>query len=313
MEILVSGYNGFVGQNLVKALGANHVHVLTRKTSVVTRTFKSAVTWDEISQEHLQEVNAIIHLAGKAHDLKNVADPDEYFQVNTDLTIKLFDLFIESDVKSFIYFSSVKAVADTVEGILKETVKPEPKTPYGQSKLKAEEYLISKTLPKNKRLFVLRPCMIHGPGNKGNLNLLYQLVKKKFPYPLAAFYNKRSFLTMDNLTYIIQRLLTEAVIPGGIYHIADDEPLSTNEVIKIIGEASNITPRLWAIPTKAIKYSAKIGDKLHLPLNTEHLKKLTESYVVDNTKIKAALQINSLPVSSKNGLYLTIKNLSKNS
>ncbi|MER2998496.1 NAD-dependent epimerase/dehydratase family protein [Pontibacter populi] len=306
MEVLVSGYNGFVGKNLIESLGNNQVHVLSRNRNSTTNTFRSAVTWRELSLHHLKDIDAIIHLAGKAHDLKNTTNPEEYFHVNTDLTIKLFDLFLESKTKDFIYFSSVKAVADTVEVILTETVKPEPKTPYGQSKLKAEEYLMSKSLPEGKRLFILRPCMIHGPGNKGNLNLLYQVVKRGIPYPLAAFENKRSFLSIDNLTFIIEQLLKNPGIPGGIYNVADDEPLSTREVIMIMGQANNTAPKLCSLSPALIKFAASIGDKLRLPLNSERLKKLTESYVVDNNKIKAAIGVDSLPVSSRNGLLTTI-------
>src|SRR5690606_13373271 len=130
---------------------------------------------------------AIIHLAGKAHDTQNTSSPEEYFQVNTELTKQLFDKFLQSNARDFIYFSSVKAVADTVSGLLGEDVTPNPQTPYGQSKWQAEQYLNSQPLPEGKRLFILRPCMIHGPGNKGNLNLLYQVSSKGLPWPLAAF------------------------------------------------------------------------------------------------------------------------------
>jgi nucleoside-diphosphate-sugar epimerase len=307
MDILVSGYNGFVGKNLIKSLDGKNVHILSRGTDNVFKNFKSAFTWNELSLQHLKEIDVVIHLAGKAHDLKNTADAVEYFRVNTDLTSRLFDLFLESNAKDFIYFSSVKAAADTVEGKLTEEVKPEPKTPYGQSKLKAEEYLLSKDLPEGKRLFILRPCMIHGPGNKGNLNLLYQVVKKGIPYPLAAFENKRSFLSIDNLIFIIERILSNTDVPGGIYNVADDEPLATNEVIRIMGKANSTTPKLWTLSPKLIKLAASIGDKLHLPLNSERLKKLTESYIVDNNKIKAAIGVKSLPVSSREGLLTTIK------
>jgi nucleoside-diphosphate-sugar epimerase len=306
-SLLISGCNGFVGQNLLKSLKDNFdIHALTRQKMEACASLKSSVTWGNLSQHHFIGINAVIHLAGKAHDLKNASNPDEYFHVNKDLTIKLFNLFIESDAKTFIYFSSVKAVADTVEGILKETLKPEPKTPYGQSKLKAEEYLISKKLPKGKKLFILRPCMIHGPGNKGNLNLLYQVVNKGIPYPLAGFDNNRSFLSIGNLTFIIEQLLNNSEIPSGIYNVADDESLSTNEVIKIMGVANNTVPKLWSLPPTLIKFAASIGDKLSLPINSERLKKLTENYVVDNNKIKTAIGVNSLPVSSKDGLLATI-------
>src|SRR3546814_3353608 len=110
--------------------------------------------------------------------------------------------------------------------MLSEDMMPAPQTPYGQSKWRAEQYLNSQLLPAGKRLFILRPCMIHGPGNKGNLNLLYQVVSKGLPWPLAAFDNERSFLSTDNLNYIIKRILEDADIPGGTYNLADDDPRS---------------------------------------------------------------------------------------
>src|SRR5690606_15400334 len=129
------------------------------------------------------EANAIIHLAGKAHDME-AGDVEEYFRINRDLTISLFDEFLVSNLRDFFFFSSVKAVADTVEKVLHENSTPLPKTPYGQSKLAAEQYILSKALPEGKRVFIIRPCMIHGPGNKGNLSLLYKIVEKGIPWPL---------------------------------------------------------------------------------------------------------------------------------
>ena len=145
--------------------------------------------------------------------------------------------------------------------------------------------------------------MIHGPGNKGNLNLLYQFVKKGIPYPLAAFENKRSFLSVENLCFVITRLIASN-ISSGVYQMADDETLSTNEVVSILGESLNKKAKLWSIPIAIVKGLAKIGDVLRLPLNTERLDKLTEDYVVSNNKIKKALGIN-FPLSTKEGLKIT--------
>lgn len=253
------------------------------------------------------EYHAIIHLAGKAHDTKNSSSPEEYFRVNTDLTKQLFEQFLRSNAHDFIYFSSVKAVADTVQGILDESAIPNPQTPYGQSKWLAEQYLNSQPLPKGKRLFVLRPCMIHGPGNKGNLNLLYNVVSKGIPYPLAAFDNRRSFLSIENLQFIIKWILKNPDILGGTYHLADDDALSTNEVIKLVGEARGKKARLWKISPKLIKALARLGDRTKLPLNSERLQKLTENYEVSNEKIKAALKISRLPISAKEGLMKTLR------
>jgi nucleoside-diphosphate-sugar epimerase len=249
----------------------------------------------------------IIHLAGKAHDLKNSFNPEEYFDINTKLTQELFDVFLASNCRDFIYFSSIKAVTDQTGDIVTEETVTNPKTHYGQSKLQAEQYILSKYLPQGKRVFIIRPTMIHGPGNKGNLNLLYQLVSKSLPWPLGAFQNQRSFCSIDNVCFVIQQILEREEIPSGVYNMADDEAVSTNELIQLIAATTHKKVRIYAVPKKIIYAIARLGDILRLPLNTERLDKLTENFVVSNTKIKIALQIEKMPVSAKEGLTKTIK------
>jgi len=294
MKILVTGSTGFVGKNFCAHITNCDIG------NIVPIDFRRALP-------NKLDGDVLVHLAGKAHDLANTSNPQEYFSVNYEKTKDLFNLFLTSDIRDFIYFSSVKAVADTVEDVLKEDVIGAFGTPYGESKWLAEQYLLNNNLPEGKRLFILRPCMIHGPGNKGNLNLLYKVVKKGIPYPLGAFDNKRSFLSIDNLLFALERIIKDTSISDGIYNIADDEPLSTNELIKVIAKASASRGSVWKISKGLITGVAKIGDKLHLPLNSERLKKLTESYVVSNEKIKKALKIEQFPFSSKDGLTKTIK------
>ena len=291
-SIFVTGSSGFIGSNLKGYLGALNF----------------------ISEFHHEKelgfnANAVIHLAGKAHDLKNTFTPYEYYQVNTELTRKVFDAFLASETQVFITLSSVKAVLDEVEDTLTEEHIPNPITHYGKSKLLAEQYILSKEIPKGKRVYILRPCMIHGPGNKGNLNLLFSLISKGLPWPLGAFENKRSFCSIENLCFIIKELIEREDIPSGIYNVADDEALSTNELISLIAHSQNKSPRLWNISKSFINKVAKVGDKLHLPLNNERLQKLTESYVVSNAKVKQALG-KKLPVSAKDGLLKTFKSFS---
>jgi nucleoside-diphosphate-sugar epimerase len=250
--------------------------------------------------------STIIHLAGKAHDLKNASSSQEYYEVNTELTKKVCDAFLSSNAKIFITLSSVKAVADEVNGVLTEEHIPNPITHYGKSKLLAEQYIFSKEIPEGKRVYVLRPCMIHGPGNKGNLNLLYKLVSKNIPWPLGAFENKRSFCSIDNLMFLFKELIEREDIPSGIYNVADDEPLSTNDLIGLIAQSQNRKPRIWNISKRLIEFSAKIGNVLKLPLNEERLQKLTDSYVVSNRKLLNAIG-KPLPVSSREGLLKTFK------
>lgn len=298
-NILLTGSSGFVGINLISYFGMNS------KWSIVS--FKRE---ESFSQEGLTKnfngIDVVIHLAGKAHDLKNVSNPDDYYQGNTELTKMLYDAFLKSTATKFVYISSVKAVADSLEAPLTEDQSPVPQTHYGKSKLMAEQYIQSRELNKCKSYYILRPCMIYGPGNKGNLNLLHKLISKGIPYPLASFKNKRSFLSVENLCFIIKEFLERDGIPSGIYNVADDEALSTNDLIKLIAKASDKKPRLWEISPKLIRSMSKLGDLLKLPLTTERVNKLTENYIVDNTKIKQALG-KELPVQTRDGIIKTIR------
>lgn len=295
-KIIITGASGFVGKNLVEYLkhySYNILPISMRNTH-----------W---GKELDLSADAIIHLAGKAHDTKNSSDTSEYLKVNTGLTKELFDLFLKSKVNDFFYFSSVKAVADRVEGVLTEDVEGKPITVYGQSKLQAEQYILSQPLTEGKRVFIIRPCMIHGPGNKGNLNLLYNVVKKGVPWPLAAYDNRRSFLCIDNLNYLIVQMLNNLTIESGVYNFADDEALSTNQLIQLICNVVGAKPHLWKLPKPLVNGVARIGDILHLPLNRERLHKLTESYVVSNAKVKRVLGVERLPITSEKGLEETIR------
>ena len=285
--IFLTGHSGFVGSYFQKKF---------------SKSFKFSL-FDKIvingNNDHI-----FLHLAGKAHDLKKVDDFNLYYQVNTELTKNIFDQFLKSNAKVFIALSTVKAVADRLNGILTEEKIPNPMTHYGKSKLLAEQYILRKQIPEGKRVYILRPCMIHGPGNKGNLNLLYKIVNVGLPWPLGAFDNKRSYCSIDNLCFIIHELIENENIPSGVYNIADDEPLSTNDLMTLIASSQSRTHRILKIPKIIIFAFAKIGNFLHLPLNTERLSKLTESYVVSNEKIKEVIG-KPLLITSKEGFIKT--------
>lgn len=318
MKILITGIHGFVGSNLVNALKKEHTLYGVDIVAPVKEGVEKTFSWKDVDDNAIPPMDAIIHLAGKAHDTKNRAAAQVYFDVNTGLTQKIYDYFLKSEAKRFIFFSSVKAAADKVPGdVLTEEVVPAPKGPYGESKIKAEEYILKNEVLRtrneesaSKRVFILRPCMIHGPGNKGNLNLLYGVVSKGIPWPLGAFENRRTFTSIDNLCFVVEGLLTKDV-QSGIYHMADDEALSTNELIEVMCEAMGKKAHIWKINRSLMEGVASIGTTLHLPLNEERLGKLTENYVASNAKIKKALGIERMPVRAKDGLKKTILSFRK--
>jgi nucleoside-diphosphate-sugar epimerase len=313
MNFLLTGAHGFIGTNLSRHLKSHHtlwaLDIIQQPSDAYTRYF----SWDDIDNLPWNEVDAVIHLAGKAHDTKNKSEAQAYFDINTGLTQKIFDYFLQSNAKQFFFFSSVKAAADTVENeMLTEDIIPCPKGPYGESKIAAEDYInfqLSTFNSQLKNVYILRPCMIHGPGNKGNLNLLYNIVNKGIPWPLGAFENKRSFLNIWNLSYIIEQFITQN--PNrGIYHLADDEPVSTNDLIKLIAQSKGKKEKIWNCNKRFIKSIAKIGDVCRLPLNSDRLQKLTETYVVSNQKMKQTLGIEKLPISAVEGFERTLNTLS---
>lgn len=292
----MTGSHGFVGTNLIWALKSRY----------------NIIRWNGREDKPLPECDVVIHLAGLAHDTKHTMVPEKYFEVNTVLTKRIYDRYLESGAKKFIFFSSIKA--------------QDGDTAYARSKKQAEEYILSNfhnssswtshaAVPsvrfKDKQVYILRPCMIHGKGNKGNLNLLVKWMKKGLPWPLAAFDNKRSFASMGNVAYVVSELLKKDV-KSGIYNICDDESVSTNELIGLICESMGKKAHLWRIPKSLITGVAKLGDSLLLSLNTERLEKLTENYIIDNKDIKHALGVSRLPVKAIDGLRMTIQSMINN-
>lgn len=281
MRVLITGSHGFVGSNLIEAFESTY----------------NIIRWDVREGKPLPECDAVIHLVGKAHDTKNASHEDEYYEVNTELTKKIFDAFLKSKAKKFIFFSSIKAKDND--------------TPYAKSKKAAEDYIEdvrNKKVTRDKHIYILRPCMIHGKGVKGNLPQLFKFIKRGWPWPLAAFENKRSYASMGNVIFIVSKLLSLEV-PSGIYNICDDEPVSTNELVEIICQCKGEMAHMWRIPQKVMKSIAYLGDIFHFPLNTERLGKLTGNCIISNYDIKKNLGINRLPIGSKDGLRYTIEML----
>lgn len=311
MNILITGVHGFVGSNLVKYLsGENTIYgldIISPEKEGVEKTY----SWDDLESPDIPQIDAIIHLAGKAHDTRNQTVADVYFKVNTGLTQKIFDWYLaNATAKKFVFFSTAKAAAEKVPDVLYEDVVPTPVGPYGESKIAAENYILSKGETPKKQTYIFRPCMIHGPGNKGNLNLLYSVVSKGIPWPLGAYENRRTFTSIGNMCYAVNGVLTKDV-PSGIYNMGDDDALSTNELVEVICSALGKQTHILRIPKGFMNGVAKVGGLLHLPLNPLRMQKLTENYVSSNAKIKKALGIERFPVDAREGLRLTIKSFAK--
>ena len=293
MKIIITGASGFVGKNLTRLFNREDCEVVP--LSVRKEDWRLPVG------------TAIIHLAGIEKDTGSTSNNEEYFQVNSYLTEKIFQQFLASDIKDFIFISSIKAAADSSDYIVTEKDNAIPISPYGKSKLLAEELISNYKLPADKRLIIIRPCLIHGPEDTGNLKLLYKIAKKGIPYPLGNFKNQRSYISVDNLSFLLLQVLNNGDFKSGIYNVADDEPISTTQLIELMYQTLGKKTRVINFPATPINLIAKMFSKAGIKLIEEKLNKLTDSFVVSNNKIKKELGIDKLPFSAEEGLIKTIK------
>lgn len=296
MSIQILGGNGFIGTHLKTYLEPVDVRVLSLRTA----------NWCNFIDSH---EGCIVNLVGKAHDHTGTATKSDYYFANLELVKQIFHAFVSSPAHLLIHISSLAALEEfESDHPLTEDDACHPISWYGKSKRAAEEWLMSQEVPVGKKLIIVRPPMVHGPGDKGNLGLLYKFVSKGIPYPLAAFDNRRSFISIDNFCYFIKKIIDESdKLPGGIFHIADDESISTREIIAIIKQITHKKAINVAIPRFLVRGLAKVGDLIPLPLNTKRLKKLTANLLVSNLHIKSSLSIDALPLSARDGMIKTIK------
>ena len=293
--VLISGASGFVGSNLSSHLAKNQLNV------------KEINLRDPLWRDSMDlSASVIIHLAGKAQDDTDDSKLENFLSVNRDLTMQLFEKFLTSAINDFFFISSIKVVGDCGDEIITEQSRANPTGPYGKSKWEAEKYLLSQKIPPNKRLFIIRPCLIHGPGNEGNLQLLFKFVKSGVPWPLGSFDNKRSFLSIGNFNYLILKMIQDNKIASGVYNFSDDVPLSVNQVICLIADELGKKTKIWKLNKKLLQILAKFGSILSLPINSAKLEKLTTSSMISNQKIKQNLGIEHLPFTPETGLRHTI-------
>jgi len=306
MNILITGIQGYVGNNLVDKLKKEHtlygLDIVTSQMDGVEKTYTIA----ELST--IPNVDIVIHLAGKANETNNLSEALAYFETNAGLTRNIFNWFAQSSAKTFIFFSSVKAVAESVKDTaLIEDVDPKPFGALGESKLLAEKYILSQYV-LGKNVYVLRPCYIYGNGRIGNkyMRWMYKWVISGYPFPFGKFKCNRSFLAMDNLIFILKQMMVKN-IPSGIYNIADDGYLSAVEIFEIMGSVLGKKVRIWRLSKGFINALTRIGRPFHLNFDGYLCETLLTNFVVSNEKIKKALNIKKLPVSTVDGLTKAIQ------
>lgn len=264
-RVVVTGASGFVGRHLVPALvvAGFRVRTVTRSGAAVAPAGEYAVhpgiaadaDWSGI----LAGADAVVHLAGLAHlPLDSRLARSQLRRVNVVATDRLAQASARAGVATFVFLSSIKAVADhSGDQALTELTPSRPEDCYGMAKLAAERRLRrhSPGLPAMRTL-ILRPPLVYGPGVAANFAALARLVRRGLPLPLGAVRNRRSLIYVGNLTDAIVRCLQRPDVPAGTFHLSDGPPVSTPELIRAIARAQGRPARLVSLPAAWLSFAA---------------------------------------------------------
>jgi len=218
------------------------------------------------------------------HETEN--DPLKvYREANVELTKKLALAAVANKVKRFIFISSL-LVNDGNFGStpLLETDIPSPQTPYGISKLEAEEILREISAQYGLEVVIIRPPLVYGPHVKGNFLSLLRLVNVGLPFlPLGALNNKRSFVSVNNLVDLLIACIEHPKASNEVFFVSDDEDVSVTNLIKLLAKHLDKPRPLLPISVGLLEKIGKLLGKL------DSVKKLSMPLQVNITKVKNLL------------------------
>ena len=293
-KVLVTGANGFVGTALCRALPAAGYAVRRAVRSVSARDAKPAEDTVAVSDigpktawEHvLDGIDAVVHLAARAHVMHDTAaDPlAEYRRINVLATQALAQAASHAGVRRFVFISSIKVNGETTAAAaFSEQDAPHPEDDYGVSKWEAEQTLRENAAASRMETVVLRPPLLYGPGVKGNFLHLMRAIDRGMPLPLASVRNRRSLLYVGNLVDAILLCLDHPAAAGETYGLADDEGVSTPDLIRAIADALGKSARLFPLPPTLLKLAGAAVGK------SDAVSRLLGSLQVDSGKIRREL------------------------
>ena len=291
-RVLVTGASGFIGFTLVKYLRKLKYDVVSTSRSLSSSVSLRCIVSPELDSDAdwsiaLKGCYAVVHLAARAHILDEISNLDndaKYYQINTKATVCLLEQAIVTGVKRFIFISSIGAVADTSSEPLKVNCQCYPSTSYGRSKLAAEVAIKEICAAAKICYTIIRPALVYGPKNPGNMARLLKIADSGIPLPLSALdLNCRSFIGISNLVDLIRLCLDHPASANQTFHASDNDDISTSELLRRMGKALGKPVRNLPIPQGLLKTGLKLVGKGKL------VDKLCGDLRVDISKTKQLL------------------------
>jgi nucleoside-diphosphate-sugar epimerase len=256
--VLVTGSDGFIGRHLVPYLaGQGHQIVAASRTICTEGPNIRSVQLPDLSRPFdwkplLAQCNAVVHLAGIAHTF---ADDDLYDRVNHRATAALAATAAGCKVH-LVFISSIAAQSGSFSiDELTEDDPPRPINAYGESKLAAEEAILA----SGASYTILRPVVIYGEGEKGNLATIRKIASLPIPLPFGGLSARRSVLSVQNLNSAIEMALTELRAKGETLIVADPTPVTVADLIARYRASCGRSAWLFPVPPRWIELALKAG------------------------------------------------------
>lgn len=314
MRILVTGANGFIGRSLCSTLKSKQYAVVAALRSlnmscadieqVVVNSIDGASDW-ALAQK---TVDVVVHLAARVHIMNDtLADPlAEFRKVNVEGTLNLARQAAAAGVKRLIFISSVKVngEATSLGRPFTEQNIANPQDAYAISKFEAEQGLLELATQTGMEVVIIRPPLVYGNGVKANFANMMRAIKRGLPLPLGAIYNKRSFVSVQNLVSLIVHCIEHPAAANQVFLVSDGCDLSTAELLRECANALGVKSRLIPVPKKLIEYGAYLLGKADVA------QRLCGNLQVDISKARILLGWEP-PFSVKEGLRSTADGLSK--
>ncbi len=307
MKILLTGATGFIGNSLCETLLKHHHEIVAVTRSQVNTDrnityLHKALSGDTDWADVFKGVDVIIHLAGRAHVMKEASvDPYQaYADVNIHATKHLAEQAALSGVKRLIFLSSVKVNGERTKDVaFSETDSPKPEDDYGKTKCEAESVLMSIAKETGMEVVIIRPPLVYGQGVKANFKSLIKLARLNIPLPFGNVANKRSLIYLENLIDFIMLCINHPSAANQTFLVSDDEDVSTTQLIKYIKEASGKRPLLIPVPQSWLRFVFQLMGK------SSFSDRLLGNLQVDITKAKTLLNWKP-PYSLKEGIKKTV-------
>jgi nucleoside-diphosphate-sugar epimerase len=264
-KICITGVSGFIGQNLYNKLlklNRNIVGTVRNLDHLSGNNNFKYISVGDIGPETnwhnaLEEVDCIVHCAGKAHSMNENKNQETYRLVNTEGTRRLAEYAVKAGVKRFVFLSSIKVNGENIDNTkskLSNNNLPNPQDAYSISKLEAEKILCDISAETELEVVIVRLPLVYGYGAKGNLKNLIQLVNFGMPLPFSLINNRRSLIGIDNLIDLLISCIDHPEAKGKTFLVSDDEDLSTPDLINYIASAMGRSARLFPFPVPLLKF-----------------------------------------------------------